>query len=113
MAKKPSGWQRRKLLKQGVKPNRRGRPYGPVKLQLYKDLVHEVYVHHPAYAKYRKKGLNLPRPLIVRALREYRPRFYRHLNDRTLSRYVGEALRGIFAPRSRTGANFMQTILRR
>jgi hypothetical protein len=30
-----------------------------------------------------------------------------------LARYIGEALRAIFAPRSRTGANFMQMILRR
>src|SRR5262245_44676862 len=111
MAKKLSGAQRCKLRKQGVPPNKRGHPCGTVKMQLYQDLMHELY----EYSDYsnRKQGLDLPRPLIIRVLRKHRPKQYRHLNDRTLARYIGEALRAIFAPRSRTGANFMQMILRR
>jgi hypothetical protein len=110
--KQLSGWQRRQLLKQDVKPNRRGRPCSPVKLQIYHDLRHELYLFLNSYSR-RKKLFDFPRPLLVRALREHRPEFYQHLNDATLGRYAGEALRAIFAPRSRMGANFMQTILRR
>jgi hypothetical protein len=110
--KRLSGARWRKRQKQGLTSNKRGRPPGPVKLQIYRDLVHEVYLY-PNYYSNRKKKFDFPRPLLIRTLREHRPEFYCHLNDRTLGRYIGEALKGMFAPHSRTGANFMQTILRR
>jgi hypothetical protein len=108
--KKLSGWQRRKRLKQGIKPKPVGRPPGTIKALLHFDLVHDLwtkpdfpyhpYRHHITVDFLLSRHGDFTPERLIPMLREHRKE-YADLNDETMRRYIGEQLRAIWGPRRR------------
>lgn len=90
MAKRPSGAQQRARRKQGVPLGTPGCPKGTVtekvaklRLQLFKDLVHNVWID-----PYWRDDKEISSYRLVEILRKKWPNRYKHLSPRTLRRHV-------------------------
>jgi hypothetical protein len=114
--KKLSGWQRRKQLKQGIKPNRVGRPQSSVKTtgKLHLDIMHNLWLdpefpYLPDWPRDRfsmhwqlsDKASDFARSRLIPALRKLDRKGYAKYNDKTLSRYIGELFPTLKRPRRR------------
>jgi hypothetical protein len=115
MAKKTSGAQRRKQQKQGVKPNKIGRPPSSVKAHLRLDLAHRLWTKDPDWPYWPdwprdrctvsfllSRHRDFERHRLICTLRKYDDeKWYANLSDKTLSRYIGELLPSIWGLRRR------------
>jgi hypothetical protein len=114
MAKKPSGAQRRKLHKQGVKPNKVGRPSGSDRMrQLHLDIIDGLFRIDPNWPHWPLEWRNSHQPIdwllsphgdfeparLIVALRENWPERYARLSDKTLRRHIGTVLASIWGSR--------------
>jgi hypothetical protein len=112
--KKPSGARRLKLLKQGVPPNKRGRPRGSERMRdIYQDIIYELWQISPDWphwppewrnSKYAVDWLlsphgDLTADRLIAALRKNWPERYKRLSDKTMRRLVGAVLSAIWGSR--------------
>jgi hypothetical protein len=102
--KKKSGWQRRQLLKQGMKPNKVGRPPGSVRMhQLTLDVVDGVFriPDFPNWPPEQRGSVawllspqgDFARHRLIEKLKEEWPERYGNISYEMLSRYVAAVLK--------------------